>query len=63
MKDDVVETLWQRKVVSPERQNPAWRESKILQKYKSLSSHFMNIIIRNYAILGREKHGKTQREP
>ena len=25
--------------------NPAWQESKILQKYKSLSSHFRNIIM------------------
>jgi len=26
--------------------NPAWQESKFLQQYKSLSSHFRNIIIR-----------------
>jgi len=61
--DDVAETHWQRKVMSPWPQDPAWPESKILQKYKSLSSQFRKGIIGSYATLGREKQGKTQRDP
>lgn len=52
LKDYVAETHWQRKVSSPQRANPAWRECKIMQKYKSSFPHFRTYLI---TLLEREQ--------